>query len=512
MIENEQDTNLEETITAEKPETSSYSTNSEYDSLRQITESIAGQREKNSSIDVNLDGCVAPVNMIVNLGSIQGDIFQHHNKSMVMKRGTLQLEKEKNFGEFYKTYRNSSVFSAMIAVAALEIIPENLFTVICRLLNSSITEISGQQELTNTNEEKYESVNEILSIIKAEKQSATLRQNGGEIPIQCIVFSDPSYAEWIRRKIWSDYLQMREAVAAWIFNLKDNPEVNSILYYQIVNGISAFAKLDYLYALEKFINPVEKPWKAGNIGYVVKVFKSLLSKKDYEIQVELLMCSWMKEKSQRWRIAYQLYDPRVCDEWKKRLRNKLISEMKEDIAELHDDFVEWYRRSRRYMIAPVHINPPSVEMLIEALAVVFAEAKRYRDKENVMVYFLILFREDYLFTGYRYKKMALINSCNYKEISKQLRNLLHFGWQTKKFRDSIFQIIDFHLDDQRNDNEWEYMQRFLKLIAFTNEPVDFYNLKYLLAKSRTKHAGKISSWLDGLLAERRKTLNDKGNI
>ena len=107
--------------------------------------------EENQKADeplkVSLDGCVAPVNMIINQGSIKGDIYQH--QSDTAPAGELKLEAGKGFGNFFREYRNTPVVTVMLALAVLETIPEKLFTRICGLLDQSLdrtTTVKNEKE------------------------------------------------------------------------------------------------------------------------------------------------------------------------------------------------------------------------------------------------------------------------------------------------------------------------------------------------------------------------------
>ena len=186
---------------AEKTEKSEQSDKNTDDILEQIARSLAVGNNEDKQVNISFDNAASPVNMIVNLGAINGSIFQRQNENQEKNanRRKLCLEKDKDFGKFIKEYKNSSVLSAMLVTAVLEIVPENLFPLLCQQFEQCLGRVWGQEE-EEYPKQRYDSIKELLSVIKAEKIGATLRRSGGEIPIQCIVYSDPAYPEWIRTR------------------------------------------------------------------------------------------------------------------------------------------------------------------------------------------------------------------------------------------------------------------------------------------------------------------------
>lgn len=470
--------------------------------------------EENQKADeplkVSLDGCVAPVNMIINLGSIKGDIYQH--QSDTAPAGELKLEAGKGFGNFFREYRNTPVVTVMLALAVLETIPENLFTRICGLLDQSLdrtTTVKNEKETAG----KYYSLTEILNIINAEMVNAVLKRNGMEMPIRCICYSEPDYAEWVRREIWSDYFEIKDAVAEWALNLREDAEIRNMIYYQIVNGIAALAGLDYVYAMERFISPIEKPWKADCISYVVRVLEELHDRPAYKDMVEQVMCQWLKRNEGYWRIAYQIYTPEVCEEWKKLLREKLVSVIEEDIAGLQRKSPEQQRQiSRGYLIVPAHINLSAARLLALAVNDVFKKAAIHPEQELIIQYFLYLFMEDYHFTNDRYRKIALVDVCNDREVRIQIRPMLWHAWESKKNRDKIFCVIRPYLKEMTCEAEWKYMEQFILTLAFTGKPKAYQDMQNLLEQCKCEQAAAIVACLDRILRERMKKTNDKENI
>lgn len=326
---------------------------------------------------ISVDNGGSPVNMIVNLGSIHGDIAQHHVRGSDEEAGSV----------------------------CLETVPEHLLSSLCQQLERWISRLSGGGGKTEKTDTGYASLKEILALIKAEKIDAQLRREGTAVPIRCVVFTDPSYPEWIRREIWADYFELREAVTGWLMELKDDPAVN-VIYYQVVKGISELAVLDCVYAVEKFIDPVDKPWRADRIGYIVKVLGTLRKSTQHKEYVEHLLCTWLKSREPYWRIAYQMYDPSVCTQWyEKLLHDKLSEEIRHDVDALREEENEQHRISKGYLLVPARINLAAAHMLAAVLEEIFSKAGTKPEKGEIVIYFLSLFREDYLYTNPQHRKM-----------------------------------------------------------------------------------------------------------
>lgn len=497
---------------AEKTEKSEQSDKNTDDILEQIARSLAVGNNEDKQVNISFDNAASPVNMIVNLGAINGNIFQRQNENQEKNanRRKLCLEKDKDFGKFIKEYKNSSVLSAMLVTAVLEIVPENLFPLLCQQFEQCLGRVWGQEE-EEYPKQRYDSIKELLSVIKAEKIGATLRRSGGEIPIQCIVYSDPAYPEWIRTEIWADYLEIKEAVTDWICIVRDNPDVSDI-YYQIVTGSAALARLDYVYGVQRFINSVEMPWKAYEISYMVKVFEALYSRKEYKKQVEQQMCDWLKRNDPHWRIAYQFYMPESSEEWTELLKKKLISVLQKD--KLRQEYAveagNWTVRG--YLIVPAQLNLSAARILTDVLAEIFEKARVYDERGKAATNYLLLFRDDYFFTNGHQEKMALIDVCNSLDIRKRVRNMLLFIWHTKKYRDVLFDILGHHIEAWKDSDGWEYMQWFLKTLAFTGKAQDFQIMQYLLEKNGSKQAKQIAGWLNNLLRERMEKKIDQNNV
>lgn len=489
----------ENTEYAEKSEKSEKNTD---DILEQIARSLAGRNNEDKQVNISFDNAASPVNMIVNMGAINGSIFQKQKENQENNTNTrkLCLEKDKDFGEFIKEYKNSSVLSAMLVTAVLEIVPENLFPLLCQQLEQCLGRALGLEE-ERYPKQRYDSIKELLSVIKAEKIGATLRRSSGEIPIQCVVYSDTAYSEWIRAEIWADYLEIKEAVTDWLCIMRDTPDVSDI-YYQIVTGSAALARLDYVFGVQRFINSVQMPWKAYEISYMVKVFEALYSRKEYKKLVEQQMCDWLKKNDPHWRIAYQFYIPGTSEEWTELLKKKLASVLQKNKLKQEDALEAGNWAARGYLIVPAQLNLAAARLLAEVLAENFGKARVYAEREKAATNYLLLFRDDYFFTNGRRENMALIDVCNLLEIRKRMKDMLLFIWHIKKYRDVLFDILGCHIKAWEGCDGWEYMQWFLKTLAFTGKAQDFQSMQYLLKKNGSEQAGHISRWLNNLLRER----------
>lgn len=474
------------------------------DEEEKLPESLPEQFQKRYQEDENfsfLNNYFGSANIIFNTGTINGNLVQTQSDGSRETEDVLRLKKEDDFSHFYQRYRNSSVFSAMLVLAVLEIVPENEFSFLCRELEKHIPETSGQSG--DPSWHRFDSINEILSILQAARIPARLLQDNLEIPISCFTFSDPCFPSWIRREIWEDYFEIREAVTQWVLELKDEARLQGLLKKQITDGMISLAGINYSYAVEHFINSAGQSAKGRDISYLSGLLDGLL-KTEHRARVEQLLCLWLKEEGYRWRIAYQIYDPKGSPEWTSLLCRRLEDTLQKDASCGSKDVRRWYYASRGYLMVPAHMNRNAAVLLVRILAERFRGARIFPEQEKVLLYYLILFREDCFFTNERNWRMVLIELCADREIRQQMKALLLLIWHNKKYRDILTDILQFHLSRLPGGEEWHYMQWFLKTLGFTGKKQDYDQLRHVLEQSRFIHRARILDWLEQLRAEKRK--------
>ena len=448
-----------------------------------------------------LNGYSGPANIILNTGTINGSLFQNLPSGQDDVPLNLCFEEGGNFSYFYEKYRNSPVLPAMLVLAVLETVPENFFSFLCKGLEKHL-QISSEQN-ADTYSHRFESLEALLTVLKAERVPAKMICDGTAVPIFCIIYADPSYPRRIRQEIWTNYFQVRDAVTEWILEMKDIPSLQNVLEHQIIKGITSLTCLNYAYALEHFIHSVGQPESSREILYLSGLMSVLLKSREYRPYTEQLLCEWLKEDSSLWRIAYQVYDVQACGEWTSLFRQKLKKLLAADISPSSGDFSRWYHSSRGYLIVPAHINRDAAIILVQTLAEIFCSARIFPEQEKVLLYYLILFREDCFYTNRQNWKMVLIDLCSDKEIRPQIRELLWMIWKNKKYRDILIEILNFHMSRLAENNDWRYMQWFCKILGFTGTPQHYDILYHTLEQSAYPEKGKILSWLEQLLTERR---------
>ena len=467
------------------------------------TETLFEQFQKRSQEETYpfLNGYSGPANIILNTGTINGSLFQNLPSGQDDAPLDLCVEEGGNFSRFYEKYRNSSVLPAMLVLAVLETVPENHFFFLCQELENHL-QISSEQSADAYNH-RFESLEALLAVLKAERVPAKMICNGTAVPIFCIIYAEPSYPRRIRQEIWTNYFQVRDAVTEWILEMKDTPSLQNVLDHQIMKGIFSLAGMNYSYALEHFIHSAGQPEYSKEILYLSGLMSELLKNGEYRPYTEQLLCKWLKEDGSRWRIAYQVYDAQACGEWTSLLRQKLKKLLRADISPSSGDFNRWYHGSRGYLIVPAHINRAAAVILVQTLSEIFRSARIFPEQEKVLLYYLILFREDCFYTNRQNWKMVLIDLCSDKEIRLQIRELLWMIWKNKKYRDILIEILNFHLSRLTKNNDWRYMQWFFKILGFTGTPQHYDNLYHVLEQSSYSEKSSILSWLEQLLTERR---------
>ena len=175
------------------------------------------------------------------------------------------------------------------------------------------------------------------------------------------------------------------------------------------------------------------------------------------------------------------------------------------MAALQEEENEQHRISKGYLLVPARINPAAAHMLAAVLAEIFSKAGTKPEKGEIVIYFLSLFREDYLYTNPQHRKMLFIDLCNQREERHLLEGILVFAWRDIRYRNVMARIFLQHLGDMKKTADWEYMQWFFKTLGFTGRERDHYNMRYTLERSKAELAGEALEWFDKITKERRRT-------
>ncbi len=398
---------------------------------------------------------------------------------------------------FINENKDNILLPLMIVLTMVEIVPENIYIDVSRALQNHLNLYSSKEadDTSDTiNQDFYHPINYFLEILSAKKVAATMYTIAGKISINCIKFSDENIASTIRTKIWNDYIYFREPILDWLFDILTT-NIKGKLEYQIIKALAEVSKLNISFAMENIIQRIAKLNHGESIKYLSNILEYLIKDSDYAWNIEELLMNWLRNrKTILWRVSYQLYNEKFCEEYVNLLQNKLEEIIDEDLNEyfnlMKSRDIEIPFSSKGFLIYPARNNKAAQTFLIQNLNRLY-NCKEIRRKDFIS-YFLVLFRNDFYLEFSKNYHLLFAEEDNQSD----LREILVYVWQHKSYRTYLNIILKAYLEEiEKNKFSWEYMKRFFLTIAFTGSKSDFENIIYFLENNNGEYFISIKQWL-----------------
>lgn len=436
-------------------------------------------------------------NFIVNSGYIKGNIDQSTNDENADAAESFVFNKKEDISKFIEVYSETNYVPILITIVALKAVPENYLLTLAGELKRQLYKSTLKTNEDEAEEESiFQSINDILRILNAEKMNATIRSNAGDMTVQCIILKDKSFIKEISTTLWKNYHAMRPLLISWLIKISRLKNIRKTILWQIVEAVTEFAALDIAYTINDIIPLFLSTKNRDNFYFLTRILGKCLRIKEYEGNVNELLCHWCGLDNEfLWQVAYYLYDNTQEYAFNSSLRKRLIKvikqELKSGIEFKLSDIIYTYPDYSKIKFDLLQEKSNMSEIYIEIIAYLFRKCETRNMKIRFGYYFINLFWQDYLKEGYPVYEVLFIQCMNRKNLREKMRPLIIYIWQKRIFREEMENVLCIYGRElEKNHRSWDYMKNFLKMIAFTNEEEDFKNVIRMFDRAMDTDPGK----------------------
>jgi len=449
-------------------------------------------------------------NHIENSGTVYGDIAQQqgspsHKKSFQPAVKTIQ--------DFFRPDARADNLAALLVLASLESVQENLFYEIIQLLSERLKRGTESSEDEKSGTLAYlQTADDLLAPFSIQRKMIPFTYGNAELNFQYLAFSDGQIPDQARRWAWQMYPQLRPVLTGWLldFQTRTASASDRALAYAAIRGLAVYASLDVEYACHSIIPLLESRCTAqADIKYLATFMRQFMQAGDCQMVGDELLCRWCgKQNPFLWQVPYQLYSRegqwRFCVDVPMVLKEHL----RRDCDGLGRPDSQWYGQSRGYFLYPAHRNNASAILLARETAQCFSDCKGLEERYQMAVYFLVLFRWDYLTDFSSAPELIFLRSLHDKETRSALLPVFQFIWRHTELRDAMRQVLECHFAEiNTNGASASYLERPFEFLAFTRNRIDYQNTIKLLSdcakqKDAQPVAARLVSYLTGILQQR----------
>lgn len=384
--------------------------------------------------------------------------------------------------------QDSVTRSALIMLAVLEYVPADIFNEmtcdLCRCL-------TGNEE---QNISFLWRAKDLLSGVPLTEDN----QNPylyAETAIVWVGFQDATLADWVRALIWKGQRQLRKVVLKWLFGLRERTDTfpECLTADMSMLSLTRLCSLDLAYAKETVFPMLEQAFtRQRDIKYLVAFFQSFMRMDEACQKVANQILRRWSGYDLLWQVPYRLYgQAHISGEWsfQEKIPDALYEKMEADIDKgKRGDIAAWFQQNRGHYLLPIHrkreealtlqktdleeameLNGHSEEarernehsrtlssLLVQQTGRLFAAGRSRSDRECAALFFLSLFRWDYL-TDYSSKPQLVFLRClQRKTLREQLLPMFQsvcrppFLYATAQILSSHMTEIQEHEDAYRN--------------------------------------------------------------
>lgn len=449
-------------------------------------------------------------NHVENSGTVYGGIAQQQKGAV---HGTSLSAPVETIQDFFRPNARVDRLAALLVLATFESVQENLFYEMILLLSKGLRRGIEPSEDEKSDMLAYlKTADELLSPFPIQREALPFTYGNAEISIQCLVFSDRQIPDQVRRLAWRMYPQLRPVLTSWLldFQTRTDRAADRALAYAAIKGLAVYALLDIEHACNDMIPRLEKHCTAqADIKYLVTFFEQLMQAEDCRMVGDELLRRWcVRQNRFLWQVPYQLYS--VNGQWHfcEDVPNALRKHLKQDCNGLRHFNSEWYRQNRGYLLYPAHRNSSSAALLAKEISRFFSECKTPRERYQMAIYFLVLFRWDYLTDFSSAPELTFLQSFHDKETRNAMLPVFQFIWRHVELRDTMRQVLERHfVEINTNNASVFYLEKPLEHLAFTGNRIDYQNtIKLLKDCTRQKDAQPVAehliNHLTGILQQR----------
>ena len=449
-------------------------------------------------------------NHIDNSGIITGGIEQRQEDS---SRGTASQRPVETIQDFFRQNTQADKLAALLVLASLESVQENLFHEMILVLSKRLQRGPELSEETSPGALAYlQTADELLAPFFIQRKTLPLTYGNVNLSFQCLAFCDGQIPEQVRILAWQMYPQLRPILTEWLldFQTRTNSAADRALAHTAIRGLAVYAALDAEYACHHIIPRLEDNCTMqADVKYLVTFIRQFMMAEDCRMVADELLHRWCGRPGRFfWQVSYQMYS---CEEWLRfceDVPDALGKRLQQDCDGLRHPDLGWYKQDRGYFLYPAHRNRASAALLAKEIARCFSDCKTIPDRYQMAVYFLVLFRWDYLTDFSPVPELSFLRSLHDKETRSFLLPVFQFIWRYVELRDTIRQVLECHFAEiNANGDSGDYLEKPFTFLAFTGNRIDYENTVKLLKDCAKREdarptAGHLIDCLSGILQQR----------
>lgn len=452
-------------------------------------------------------------NYVDNSGTIYGGVDQRQ-ASQESAEDALPFPEnlEDSIQRFFLTETDPKALAALIALATFEPLPADVFYQTVSTLYDKLTDGESSEERKPLS--RLQTAQELVSPLLLQKVSVAYEPIG--LTLDCLTFQSRDVSAQVRERIWQDYPQLRPVLMEWLFDFRIHSAstIDRLMAYTAMHGLARYAALHIGYA-RNYIFPFleQNCTRQADIKYLAVIIKWLIQNSSCRAVADDLLLDWCnKQSALLWQIPYRLYGQE--GEWKFQSKVPVILRlrMEQDAKGSRRSDLGWYKQDRAYLLNPAHGNMKIAALLVKQVSQCFCACKSHRDRYYTAVYFLVLFRWDYLTDFSNTPEMIFLKCLHDKELRKEMHPLLYFIWQYSELRAMAQQVLARHMGEiHMSGTSADYLEKPFECLAFTGKRVDYDSTIYLLRECAKRRdacpiAEQMQRHLEDCLRERKNRL------
>lgn len=446
-------------------------------------------------------------NIVFNSGEIDGNISQKVGGA-VHGFEKVCFRKIEDLKAFMDTYSMDDYVSVFLTVLILQIVPISYMYSIAGSLTRQIgADKTGAD--TEKRTKKLLPLEDVLDILGAMKVSAIVKNETGEMEIQCIRLKEPGLMPRTAAVIWENYLEIREGLILWLLEISKAREYRQLLLYQITEAVADLAALDFAYARSFIISQFVHNESKDSFYFLRAILRRSLKSERSRKNADTLLCHWcnLDNNAFLWKIALSLVDEDTYYSFSGYLYKRLSSIIKSEISRgtaVESTSVRYlFKEETEIPFQILQENRAASVLYLEAVAEQFEACCTRRERLRFGYYFVMLMWKDYIVEGYPSYRSLFIDSVNQKRVGKRMGLLLRYIWQIQTFREKIVEpIMGMYIKEyQAKQVSWHYMKKFLQILAFTGREIDYRHTLGMLQRISRRSGSRIAEEMQDYLTE-----------
>ena len=436
-------------------------------------------------------------NHVENSGTVYGGITQRQRDS-----GSCPPDPVKSVQDFFRPNVQTPALAALLTLATFESVQESHFYEMISSLSGMLRQGERTAEPEETDTLAYlQTADELLAPFSVQRETVPMKYGDTELKFPCLAFRDGQIPDQVRRWAWGMYPQLRPVLTDWLLQFRNNTAsaADRTLAYAATRGLAVYATLDAAYACHMIIPRLEHSCtKQADVKYLSVFFRQFMQAEDCQPVGDELLRRWCSKQNKFfWQIPYQLYS--VKEEWRfcKDVPDALRERLQQDFDGLRRFDSGWYGQNRGCFLYPAHENRSSAALLGKEISRCFSNCRTPSNQYQMAVYFLVLFRWDYLTDFSSTPELSFFRSFHDKEIRNALLPVFAFIWRHIELRDTMRQVLECHFSEINTDTTLAaYLEKPFEFLAFTGNRIDFQNtIKLLKDCAKRENARPAAEYL-----------------